>query len=545
MKTKLLLIILISTSVLAQNITNTLGTSGTFTIKDNSNSYLTLNQFNGNINLFRNLNIGNSLNSTLTTGVITKNGVRFMHNYQAPATDGFNTFIGLLSGNFTMAGSLYNASYNTGVGYGTLSSISLGFGNSAFGYQSLFSNAEGYDNTAIGILSLTSNTSGSENTAVGNGSLANNTTGYNNTAIGSVALNSNTTGYENTAVGINCLLLNNGFRNTAVGTESLLQNSNGNYNSALGYQSLKTNSNGINNCAFGYQSLLNNSTGNENSAFGHSSLYSNTLGFSNSAFGQRSLLSNTTGSSNVAIGNISLGNNSIGSSNTAIGVSSLSQNIDGDNNTAVGRLSLSNNKGNNNTAIGFTSGALIITGSNLTCIGYQANPTSSSATDQITLGNGFITSLRCNVTTITSLSDMRDKKNIKDLSLGLDFLMKVKPRMFNWDKREWYEDNTTDGSKMQETPTAGFIAQELDSVQINDNAEWLNLVLKDNPEKLEATPGNLLPIMVKAIQELKEENEELKKSVKSGNERMAQIEKLLLELKSKGNNIPEIKSVEK
>ena len=42
------------------------------------------------------------------------------------------------------------------------------------------------------------------------------------------------------------------------------------------------------------------------------------------------------------------------------------------------------------------------------------------------------------------------------------------------------------------------------------NAEWLNLVLKDNPEKWEATPGNLLPIMVKAIQDLKKENDELK-----------------------------------
>ncbi|HRN26387.1 MAG TPA: hypothetical protein PLT78_07455, partial [Ignavibacteriaceae bacterium] len=43
-----------------------------------------------------------------------------------------------------------------------------------------------------------------------------------------------------------------------------------------------------------------------------------------------------------------------------------------------------------------------------------------------------------------------------------------------------------------------------------ENAEWLNLVLKDNPEKLEATPGNLLPIIVKAIQDLKKENDELK-----------------------------------
>ena len=87
--------------------------------------------------------------------------------------------------------------------------------------------------------------------------------------------------------------------------------------------------------------------------------------------------------------------------------------------------------------------------------------------------------------------------------------MKIKPRLFNWDKREWYENNKSDGSKMKEQPTAGFIAQELDEVQTTQNSEWLNLVLKDNPEKWEATPGNLLPIMVKAIQDLKKENDEL------------------------------------
>ena len=66
---------------------------------------------------------------------------------------------------------------------------------------------------------------------------------------------------------------------------------------------------------------------------------------------------------------------------------------------------------------------------------------------------------------------------------------------------------------MQTTPTAGFIAQELDEVQTKENAEWLNLVLKIIPDKLEATPGNLLPIIVKAIQELKTENDELKNEV--------------------------------
>ena len=63
---------------------------------------------------------------------------------------------------------------------------------------------------------------------------------------------------------------------------------------------------------------------------------------------------------------------------------------------------------------------------------------------------------------------------------------------------------------MQKKSTVGFIAQELDESQKTENAEWLNLVLKDNPEKWEASPGNLLPIIVKSIQDLKKENDKLK-----------------------------------
>jgi hypothetical protein len=114
--------------------------------------------------------------------------------------------------------------------------------------------------------------------------------------------------------------------------------------------------------------------------------------------------------------------------------------------------------------------------------------------------------------------------------------MSIKPRKFLWDRREWYEDGEPDGSKAKDQPTAGFIAQELDEAQVRANAEWLNLVLKSNPEKLEATPGNLLPIMVKAIQELKKENDALKAeitSIGSVKERISALESLIATMESK------------
>jgi hypothetical protein len=394
MKTRILFTVFCSLFIcnqqFSQNITNTIGTSGLFSIKDGSTTYLSLGQSNGYLNLSTSLILTHTYNSS--SGVIFKGSDWFIHNFMPS-----NTYVGIRSGNFFMTGT----------------------------------------------------------------------------------------------------------NNSALGTYTLYSNTSGEYNSAFGSLSLYSNTSGISNSAFGSYSLFYNTIGNNNSAFGFASMGSNTAGFENTSTGSYSLYSNSTGSFNSALGYDALRNNTIGFQNTAIG-----------------HHSLINNTGNYNTALGYNSGSNITTGANLTCIGIDATPTTPTAVNQVTLGNIFVTSLRCNVTTITSLSDARDKKNIQDLKLGLEFISKLRPREFNWDKREWYDGNISDGSKMQQTPTAGFIAQELDEAQTNAGAEWLNLVLKDNPEKWEATPGNLLPVIVKAIQELSSENELLK-------ERIALLEKSL------------------
>ena len=102
--------------------------------------------------------------------------------------------------------------------------------------------------------------------------------------------------------------------------------------------------------------------------------------------------------------------------------------------------------------------------------------------------------LRCQVTTITALSDARDKANITDLSLGLDYINAVRPVEFDWAMRE---ESDWNGKHV-----AGFIAQELMAVEDAYDAAFVGSVLRDNPDKLEAGPAALIPIMVKAIQEL-------------------------------------------
>jgi hypothetical protein len=68
--------------------------------------------------------------------------------------------------------------------------------------------------------------------------------------------------------------------------------------------------------------------------------------------------------------------------------------------------------------------------------------------------------------------------------------------------REWYNTGVPDGSKKEEKIITGFIAQDLKEVQEKHDMKYLNLVYESNPEKLEATPGNLLPPLVKSVQEL-------------------------------------------
>tara|TARA_R100000353_G_C6403195_1_gene168235 strand:- start:76 stop:591 length:516 start_codon:yes stop_codon:yes gene_type:complete len=160
----------------------------------------------------------------------------------------------------------------------------------------------------------------------------------------------------------------------------------------------------------------------------------------------------------------------------------------------IGEMCGYNTSGSNNTGLG--QGSMTgCSGSNNTCIGQSAATSASTSSNQMTLGDANISNLRCADTSISSLSDRRDKTDIIDLPVGLDFINKVRAVKFKWQTREGVP--AKDG-----TIRGGFIAQELQDVMTDFDAFWLDLVHDDNPEKLEAKQGKLIPVMVKAIQEL-------------------------------------------
>jgi hypothetical protein len=224
------------------------------------------------------------------------------------------------------------------------------------------------------------------------------------------------------------------------------------------------------------------------------------------AIGRGSLDANTTASNNTAVGHDALTANSTGTSNVAVGTYSLQANTTASNNTAMGYGALIlNSTGAQNTAFGNAAGDALTTGNNNTMLGYQADAAAVDSDNSITLGNSSIAAIRCQVQSISALSDERDKTEIVDLTQGLDFVNDLRPVQFEWNMR--------DGGKVG-IQDFGFIAQDLDETQQKHDAEdHLQLVLKDNPEKLEAAYGKLVPVLVKAVQELSDEVKFLKEKL--------------------------------
>jgi hypothetical protein len=232
---------------------------------------------------------------------------------------------------------------------------------------------------------------------------------------------------------------NYGSHNAAIGYLSLNANTTGSDNTASGADSLNSNTTGSENTASGFQSLLNNTTGYSNTASGADSLASNTTGDGNTATGVASLFFNTTGSYNTAIGFVSLFDNISGHDNVAVGVASLNANTTGIYDTAVGSDAgnrdetitgyagtdvtlVPNQTGNYNTFIGRGTGATTQVG-NCTAVGVDAYCT---ATNQVRLGNYHVSSIGGEVAW-SALSDARAKTDIRDLDLGLDLIMKLRP----------------------------------------------------------------------------------------------------------------------
>ena len=102
-------------------------------------------------------------------------------------------------------------------------------------------------------------------------------------------------------------------------------------------------------------------------------------------------------------------------------------------------------------------------------------------------------------TSISAISDQSLKENVKDLETGLAEVMALKPRRFDWKNGD-------------ATNVAGFIAQEVEEVLPELVTDYKYSQDEDGNQitKKSLKMGDMLPTLVKAIQELKAEVDALK-----------------------------------
>jgi hypothetical protein len=240
----------------------------------------------------------------------------------------------------------------------------------------------------------------------------------------------------------------------------------GTYNTFLGQLAGNFTMTGTANTASGYGSTYFNTTGSENTASGYESLYYNTTGYINTASGAYSLYHNITGSGNTASGYGSLYSNTTGSVNTAIGLGAGQTNTTGSYNTFLGAYS--NAAANNLT--------------DATAIGNNAIV---DASYHVRVGDTSVTQIGGQVAW-SNLSDARAKSNIRDLELGLDFVLALRPVSFTL--------KTGDGRT-----DMGFLAQDVEAV-LGDGYSVLGIGA-DKDRTLSLRYTDLIAPLVKAVQE--------------------------------------------
>ena len=251
------------------------------------------------------------------------------------------------------------------------------------------------------------------------------------------------------------------------------------------------------------------------------------------AIGQQTFYSATYGKSSTAIGAFAGGNFPSSLYNTCVGAGSGS--------------GFNNNQNEYITCLGEISGTAGVsntTWAGMTLLGYNTSVTGSF---QNQIGNSF--TITYVYGTVQSRSDARDKTEIKEIELGLDFINKLKPRDFKYDYRENYrpemptdkgksihqyknelikysQDSAidklkSDGSKKGKRFHHGFIAQEIEELLQKENIDFGGFQdhkINGGLDVYSIGYTEFIAPMVKAIQELSAQVNKLKQQLGDKND---------------------------
>jgi len=116
--------------------------------------------------------------------------------------------------------------------------------------------------------------------------------------------------------------------------------------------------------------------------------------------------------------------------------------------------------------------------------------------------------------TISCTSDERMKKNIEDLTYGLETVTNLRPVLFNWN----YEDGST-------LKNLGFLAQDVELL-------IPKLVVTDEEGMKSLNTTGMIPILVKAVQEIAEKISDIFARLAGHDDKIAELEARIAELEA-------------
>ena len=194
--------------------------------------------------------------------------------------------------------------------------------------------------------------------------------------------------------------------------------------------------------------------------------------------------------------------------NTVVGKGAFGSNSSGQQNVAVGDSSLNSADASFNTAIGAYAGGNITSGNGNIVIGSLDRngnyvPAYDITSDDDHLSMGTTTTQKAYINVPWSvLSDARYKTEFNEIPHGLDFVKQLNPISYKLRKNKDTEE--TIGNK-----SYGFKAQDILALE-GDDPVIIDTIKED---RLSYKESNLIPILVKAIQDLSKEVELLKQQI--------------------------------
>jgi hypothetical protein len=242
------------------------------------------------------------------------------------------------------------------------------------------------------------------------------------------------------------------------------------------------------------------------------------------------LVTNTAGTSNFVAG-VNAGNSIIsgGNYNTVVGDEAGTAITTGDNNVAVGKSAGGAiTTGTENTLLGSLAGDALTTGASNTIIGYNIAANAVAGVRQVAIGSNFTAggdgTVRIGTqfgqatltldgadTSWSATSDSRLKKDVADSTVGLNFIKSLRPVTFKWNAKNavdnslpQYNADSSDPVYGEGKAHHGFIAQEVKAVidAHSDVANGHNIWVEDPDGTQQVAPSALIPMLVKAVQEL-------------------------------------------